>query len=327
MCKQLLLSVLVATLAACAATEPAGVNEEGLTRIAQQLQAQGDDAGAANFYQRALQRKPDDVTAMRNLGAILEAHGNLVEAETYDAKAMQLAPRDVDLKYAEARVLVRLNRIPEARDVYWGILEQNEADVKALNGLGITLDYLGQHEEAQKSYRSALEQEPENLAALNNLAHSYVLSGQYDKAIALLEPHANDKAATPALRQNLAEAYGLNGMVADAARMARMDLNPQDVKRNLAYYRKQRAALSPEPKFAADLGAYPTSAMAEAKAESIRALAANESVTVAVKPDVQTMGGTPSFAVRGFGFANSGALNKFCDLLVKNGMGCKPLKN
>ena len=202
-------------------------------------------------------------------------------------------------------------------------------DMKAQNGIGIALDYLGQHEDAEIHYRLALRGQPDDLVTLNNLAHSYVLAGKYDEAIALLEPHASDKHATPELRQNLAEAYGLNGMYVDAERLARADLKPQDVKRNLAYYRARRARLSPEPKWVADLGTYPTGELAETQAGKIRALPGNiaKGLTITSKSEIQTIGGTPSFAVRATGFTSASSLHSFCAQVVKAGEACKDMKN
>src|ERR1700722_20472690 len=62
-------------------TQPEGMNVGGMTRLGDQLRAGGDDAGAADFYQRALQRNPNDASAHKALGAILEAHGNYDGAE------------------------------------------------------------------------------------------------------------------------------------------------------------------------------------------------------------------------------------------------------
>ncbi len=314
-------------LAACGTvSEPEGVNVEGMARIGEKLQKQGDDAGALDFYQRALQHKPDDVTALHNIATILENHGDVVSAETYNARAIKADPKNTEFQHTEGRLLLRLNRAADAAEIYQTILKNDHRDMKAMNGLGIAFDYQGQHEEAQNQYRAALERAPDHLVTLNNLAHSYVLSGKYSEAIGLLEPHAADRDATPALRQNLAEAYGLSGMYADAERMARMDLKPHDVKRNLAAYRARHAKLAPEEKLKADLGSYPTAEMADARAEVARSIITDNKITVAVMPEVQAIGGTPSFAVRATGFTTSGSLNGFCGQLANKQIGCKANK-
>lgn len=323
----LLVSFVLGGLSACdMPTEPAGIHEEGFAHIAERLQQQGDDAGAVDFYQRALQRKPNDVMALQKLGGILEAHGNIEAAEGFYARALNVEPENHDLLGAEGRVLIRLGRAADARAVYQKALDDDRHDVKALNGMGVALDYLGQHDEAQGSYRSALDYAPEDLSTINNLAHSYVLSGKYDQAIALLEPHATGKNSTPQLRQNLAEAYGLSGMYADAERMARIDLKPQEVKRNLAFYRSRRSKLSLEPRLIADLGSYPTKEVAEANAENIGHSISDKTITITAKSEVQTIGGTPSFVVQATGFKTAAALNQFCQGMTKNGETCRPVK-
>ena len=320
-------SVLLVVLAACDMPfEPEGIHEEGLTRLGERMQMQGDDMGAADLYQRALQRKPDDVQALSRLGSILETHGNVEMAETYYAHALKVDPSNQGVLQSEGRVLIRLGRAAEARDVFNKILEDNKHDVKARNGLGIALDYLGQHDEAQKAYRAALDDAADDVVTMNNLAHSYVLSGHYDQAIAVLEPHVKDKNATSALRQNLAEAYGLSGMYVDAERLARMDLKPDVVKRNLAFYRARRSKLALEPRLIANFGSYPTKGLADVAADKVRSVSADKAINVVSKPEIQSIGGTPSFVVEATGFKDAAALNKFCEDTAKAGLSCSEKK-
>jgi hypothetical protein len=116
------------------------------------------------------------------------------------------------------------------------------------------------------------------------------------------------------------------GMYVDAERLARVDLKPQDVKRNLAYYKARRAKIVPEPKFAADLGTYPTREMGAGEAQKVKDVAADSPVTVTVDSEVDAIGGTPHFIVRATGFRNEAGVNSFCALLLKNELGCKAAK-
>lgn len=321
------LALAVALLAACdIPTEPEGIHEEGLTRLAGRMQAQGDDAGAADMYQRALQKKPDDVTALARLGKIFETHGQVEVAESYYTKALKLEPHDQDLQHAEGRVLMYLGRAADARDTYQKILDHDRHDTKAQNGMGIALDFLGQHDEAQKHYRTVLDSSPDDFVTLSNLAHSYVLQGDYSQAIALLEPHASDRAAPVALRQNLAEAYGFAGMYVDAEHMLSTDLKPDDVKRNLAFYRARHDKITPKV-FAADLGSYPTKEMAEANAENLRNNFNVQNMTIGVQPEVQKSGGIPTFLVRATGFKDVKSMNDFCAGMARQGITCQAMSN
>ncbi len=316
----------LALITGCSMPEkPDGADVQGMTHLADQLRAHGDDAGAADFYQRALQRNPDDIKARVALAEILEAHGDNINAAGQYRLAVQTKPDDGDLHRDLGRVFIKLNRPVDAKAEYEKALQIDSGDTKALNGLGISLDYLGKHDAAQKIYKDILDDNPDDYAALNNLAHSYVLVGAYGEAIKLLEPHIKDKGATPALRQNLAEAYGMAGMDADAERVGRIDLTPEQVKHNLDYYHAQRAKLSVAPKLYADLGSFATEAMAAARSDQVKTSFAGEvaGLIIATTPEVKIIGGTPVFTLRVTGFARAERLHNFCDRLKKEKIPCK----
>ena len=204
-------------------------------------------------------------------------------------------------------------------------MQSDAHDSKALNGLGISLDYLNEHAAAQAVYREALDSNAGDITTLANLGHSYVLSGAWDEAIKLLEPHLNDKDTTRAFRQNLAEAYGMAGMDADAERVMRMDLPPEQVKRNLAYYRSHRAKLTSGLALTADLGSYPTAEMAEANAEDIKVqfpddVAGLTSLRKCCRRS-NPSAVRPSFIIRASGFEKTSKLRGFCAKL-KKGRAC-----
>lgn len=303
---------------------PAGMDTEGMTQIADKLRAQGDDQAAANFYQRALQRAPNDKKARLALIEILEAHGDLEGALVQYNAALTLYPENMDFLRGYGRSLLKHGNALEAKEQYEKALTIESGDIKSLNGLGVALDYLGDHAAAQKYYKEALDDDSDNMSTLSNLGHSYVLSGAYEEAIHLLEPYAENKDATDVLRQNLAEAYGLMGMEADAERMGRMDLSEAEIKKNRAFYRAQRARLSLIPKLYAELGGFPTEAIAQIKKdEVIKAMGSKAgSVKMTVQSDVTEIGGTPHFYVKATGFQDSQQLHAFCERRKKADIPC-----
>ena len=312
-------------LAACGMPEkPEGVDVQGLTHLADQLRARGDDVGAADFYQRALQRKPEDTRARIALAEILEAHGDNLNAAGQYSEALRIDPDDGNLHRDLGRIFIKLGRAEDAKREYEHALKIDSSDVKALNGLGIALDYLGNHGAAQKAYKEALDDDGNDLTTINNLGHSYVLTGAYTDAIKLLEPHLKDKGATPAMRQNLAEAYGMEGMYADAERVGRIDLTPEQVKHNLDYYHARRDQLAVAPKLYADLGSFPTEVVAEAHVEHIKATFGKHlaGLTFTTTPEVKTIGGTPIFVVRMAGFTEAKKLRDMCDKFKKEKYTC-----
>jgi hypothetical protein len=72
------------------------------------------------------------------------------------------------------------------------------------------------------------------------MALSAALAGDMEKGTRLLEKAAVLPGATAQVRQNLALLYGVGGKLVAAERLARLDLPPDLVARNLAYYREMR---------------------------------------------------------------------------------------
>lgn len=335
-----LLSGALALLTACGGShqETGATGSNNLALVASQLHAKGDEAGAANFYSRAVQQSPDNTRIRQEFGEVLESQGDLNGAVLQYRAALgfpvtespqSLDPKEItsdntDLLRDYGRVLVKLGKPGEAQPVYARALQIDPDDVRLLNGLGVSLDQLNNHEAAQKVYKEALDNKANDFTTLANLGHSYVLSGAYEAAIKLLEPHLNDPSVTPALRQNLAEAYGMNGMDADAERVSRIDLTPMQVKHNLAYYRSHRAQSASGTSLFADLGHFPTEEMARVHAEEVRTNFPKETegLTVAATPVVTTIGGTPSFTVHVTGFEKTGTLQTFCLKLKRQQISC-----
>jgi len=309
-------------------TADAGSPAAGMTRIAGQLLARGDLAGAADFYQRALQHDPDNIAARKGMAEIFEKTDNYEKAADEYRHLAKLKPGDIEIRKNLGRVTLSLDRPIEAREAYKAALDLDGSDVKAMNGMAIALDNLGEHEKAQKYYESALEKEPGNLNILNNLAYSKILTGNYSEAIELLEPHIKHPKATVALRQNLALAYGLSGMMLDAERVAKMDLPPHKVKESLEYYKLKRAETEVETAPYAELGTYATEAMAEAEIHKIQSHMDELGVDLSpvIMPKVSAPGGTPRFAVRLMGCTRPDDVKAFCDMMKKRGLPCVPRK-
>ncbi|HUY69389.1 MAG TPA: tetratricopeptide repeat protein [Alphaproteobacteria bacterium] len=297
-----------------------------MVRVAMQMQKQGDEEGAAEFYRRALQENPDDVMARKGLAEIFVAHKDYVSAAGQYHALVQLRPGISEFRCAYGGVLLRLNRPSEARTQYEAALGENPGDLKARDGLGVALDYMGRHRAAREQYKKVLDRKADDYAALSNLAHSYVLSGLYRDAIRILEPVYRKPAAPAALRANLAEAYVLAGMDVDAERVAAMDMPPDEVKRNIAFYRAERLKLLPPTEaFYADLGSFGTPALAKRRAARLHRRFAHAAgkLDFEVVPMVAKEGGTPTFFVRVRGFANASDAAAFCGTLMKQDVFCK----
>lgn len=322
------LSLIILLLGACA-----GLNDDiedtsspaaGMIRLAGFMREKGDLMGALDFYQRALQKEPNNAIAYKQTAMILDSMGDLPTAETQYREAVKLSPKDAELHRNYGKLLIALEKPADARKEFIAALDIDSDDPKSLNGLAIALDYLGEHKDAQRKYEAALDIDKGNLSAINNLAYSYILTGDYSEAIKLLEPELKNPAATPALRQNLALAYGLSGMDMDAERVAKMDLSAKQVKENMEYYKRQRAELSIETTPYAELGTYSTEALAVAQIESMQPRLNNYGVDLkpVISPEIATPGGTPRFTVKMMGCTKPDDVKILCDQLALSGIPC-----
>ncbi len=162
-------------------------------------------------------------------------------------QAAEAYRRAIDMKDAEAaarrglgNALVALDRPALAIDQFTASLARAK-DARTYNGLGVAYDMQDAHPHAQAMYRAGLALKPGDLALENNLGLSLAASGDYRDAIAVLAKAAAAPGAGPRERNNLALAYGLSGDMANAARIARRDMDAAAVQKNLAMYAALRA--------------------------------------------------------------------------------------
>lgn len=215
------------------------------------------------------------------------------------------------------------NRNAEARDTYLAATARDSGNARAWNGLGVAQDMLGKTTEAENAYRQALAADPGSLAAANNLARLVLSRGKADEAVALLEPHAGDANFLAPMRYNLAHAYGLVGRTGEAEALLRATLKPDQVKRRMAAFYAERAALEASDDVYADLGSAPTEAMAQSFVARAREVGGGEAASwvFTITPNVKVLGGTPVFSVRVTGAAPA----EICDLYKARAVPCQPV--
>jgi Flp pilus assembly protein TadD len=214
--------------------------------------------------------KPLTYQTLMRIGAAAHADGDLATALGIYRRAAGMAPGATAPLVGSGNTLVELGRYNDAIAAYNSALARNEHDPEALRGLaraylmtgkpelagrplavaysqtpndpklleliGVADDLVGQHAAAQKRYRRGLQLLPRDPALSLDLALSLAVTGRYDEAIAILRPIAMAVVSTPHERQTLALIYGLEGNDRAAADMARLDLDPASVQRNIAYY-------------------------------------------------------------------------------------------
>jgi Flp pilus assembly protein TadD len=180
---------------------------EAAIRYAQALRAIGQRAQAAAVLEQSAIHNPHDSAVLGAYGRALADNGN----------------------YAQALEVLNRAHSPDRPD--WRILSVQ----------GAVLDQLGRHADAQRHYASALRLVPDEPSVLSNLGLSYALSKNLPQAEATLRRAAEQRASDPKIRQNLALVVGLQGRFAEAEKIVRADLSPEEAAQNVAYLRRMLA--------------------------------------------------------------------------------------
>jgi Flp pilus assembly protein TadD len=230
------------------------VNYPLLMRIGQAARAGGDYANAVAVFRRAAVIAPKEAVPLVAAGDTLREMGKPNEAILAYQAALDRKPSYPLAIEGLAKAYLSTGK-PELAEVPLATAyQQAPSNPKVLLLLGVTSDFSGQHQQAQGYYEAGLKLKPKDPALSLDLALSLALTESYDKAITILTPIANAPTGTPRDRQTLALIYGLKGDRANAARLARIDLDPAAVEHNLAYYDTLRR-LSPAARSRAVLSA------------------------------------------------------------------------
>lgn len=238
---------LCLSLAACTDPRSTGLGpgdqaSYGATlRIADAARDAGDYATAINLYRRAASMTGRGPEPLIGLGLALIEVRSFNEAVVAYRDALSIAPNNVDAHRGLGNAFVFLDQLPAAREQFEAALRLTPGDARLHNSHGVVLDMAGDHRAAQDAYGRSLAIQPNNLTVRNNLGLSYALAGNFDQAIATFMAVVTHPEVNARHRQNFALVYGLAGDDQSAARLARMDLEEQDVQRNLAYYAQLRS--------------------------------------------------------------------------------------
>ncbi len=247
--------LLAALVSGCAAspaggdpTKPAApIRGQALLSVARQTAASGDDAAAVSLYREAHKRNPHDPAPLVGMGGALFRLGAFEQAAAAYREAVHLKGAEAEARRGLGNALIALDRPQLAIEQLTASLALAK-DPRTYNGLGVAYDMQSQHTHAQAMYRAGLAVRPGDLALENNLGLSLAASGDTREAIAVLSRAVGAPDAGPRERNNLALAYGLAGDMANAARIARRDMDEAAVKKNLAMYAALRARnLGPLP--------------------------------------------------------------------------------
>lgn len=198
----------------------------------------GDHVSAANHYQNLLDRQPDNKEILLGLVRNLRYTGS---GRTAVAVMKSYAVKYSDdpaflIEFGKAKLAV--SEAQGAIQYLKKAIEKGGDDWGAYSAMGIGYDLLQSYAEAWEAYEKALALSGNNPAVINNMALSAALNGKLPLAISVLEDAPLEARRYPQIRLNLALLYGIKGDLKKAEAMAKMDLDEEAVRNNLAVYER-----------------------------------------------------------------------------------------
>src|SRR3954447_1812749 len=186
------------------------------------------------LHRERFRANPKDADAALQYARALRATGQQSQAVAVLEQVSIANPDNKALLAGYGRALADNGNFQQAFDVLGRAHSPDNPDWRILSVQGAVLDQLGRYEEARQYYSSALKIAPDEPAVLSNLGLSYVLSKDLPKAEETLRRAHSLAGTDPRIRSNLAMVVGLQGRAAEAERIAKADLPPEEATATVA---------------------------------------------------------------------------------------------
>jgi Flp pilus assembly protein TadD len=184
-------------------------------------------------YQERYRANPKDADAALQYGRALRATGQKSQAVAVMEQATIANPKNRALLAGYGRALADNGNFQQAFDVLGQAHTPDAPDWRILSAQGAVLDQLGRYAEARQYYSSALKIAPDEPVVLSNLGLSYVLSKDLPQAEETLRRAYGHASGDQRVRANLALVVGLRGNMAEAEKIAKADLPPEEAAANV----------------------------------------------------------------------------------------------
>lgn len=187
----------------------------------------GETAAARAGFTRVLERQPENLIALVNLGWIAQREKLWNEAESYLRRAQRLAPENAAVLLALGISVLEQGALDHALGSFAQVVAFEPNNARGHRLLALTLARKGWYSAAEEELRRALEIEPDDAGAHFNLAVLYLQ--RHPVSVELARRHyyrAVDMGLAPdaAVEEILSEGSrgsGVSNSAADAARVAR----------------------------------------------------------------------------------------------------------
>jgi Flp pilus assembly protein TadD len=211
----------------------AGNGEDSSTpmiRIAKKARRSGNTDAAVNFYNKALEKTPDNVEAFLGLAEVYIDLKLLDAASEYIKKAENIGCDISRSSYLRGKICLLSGDSLCAEKEFL-----KSTSIDSMNALGAVYDNRGDHKKAQILYKQVIVREPNYIDAYNNIGLSLMLCDKYKEAIFYLENACALPGTNMAYRSNLALAYGLHGDLEKAKSIYAQDFDGDELEEKIAY--------------------------------------------------------------------------------------------
>lgn len=147
------------------------------------LMESGDFQGAAECFNTALRREPENPSVLYNCGRISLIAGNPEEALLFFRSSCAADPSFLGPQIETARALGILERHTEAEEQALTVLAAYPGDPEALNILALSYSAQGRYSEAIQVLESLMAMYPEDLRGRLGLAECLYRSGESEAAL------------------------------------------------------------------------------------------------------------------------------------------------
>ena len=163
---------------------------------------------AIEYYEKALEIKPDKHEALNNMGVAYRNMGNHEKAIESYKKALEIKPDKHEALYNMGNTYDDLGNHEKAIESYKKALEIKPDKDEALNNMGVAYGNMADYKKAIECYEKALEIKPDKDEALNNMGVAYGNMADYKKAIECYEKALEIKPDKHEALNNMGNAYG-----------------------------------------------------------------------------------------------------------------------
>ena len=146
------------------------------------LQKEGQHLGAADAYQRVVERDPNDWVSWNNLGNAMTGLKRFEESAQALAQAAKLVPDSPPVQLNYAGALIDSGKLKEAEAQLRLAAESFSTDPKPLLELYTLYRRMGREDEAYAALKEALQRAPNNADILSNFAHESSVRSQFADA-------------------------------------------------------------------------------------------------------------------------------------------------